>query len=151
MITILSLNAPLMMREETALAGEMGFALLRQKMVVAKMKVEERWVDRKARMHPQHSRMEEDVFLALYANGVLPRRDEKFPIQTTTPDFYFPEKRLAVYLDGEKVHFKRQDRDETIRELLRKRHKVKVLSITYKGNSERERQRILKLILEALK
>ena len=109
------------------------------------------WRHRKATMQPQHSRMEMEILFMLHEKGLCPMTNEDFCIQSTIPDFWFPSRRLAVYLDGEKVHRKRQDKDAYLRELLAKRHGVKVLSITYKGNSKREKSRVLKLIVEATK
>jgi very-short-patch-repair endonuclease len=70
---------------------------------------------------------------------------------STTPDIYFPEKRLAIYIDGVQVHVKRQEKDETLRELLAKRYGVKVLSIPYERYSKRELERIVNTIMEELR
>lgn len=101
-------------------------------------------------MHPRHSKMEMDVLLALTRERLHPCTDKSFCVVSTVPDFYFPERKLAVYLDGEKVHLKRQDKDERLRTLLRKRHGVKVLSIMYNGNSKRKTREIVEQIKEAL-
>lgn len=66
---------------------------------------------------------------------------------STTPDIYFPEQRLAIYIDGP-VHKGREDRDEALRELLAKRHGLKVVSIPYERYSQKEKERILEEILK---
>jgi len=66
---------------------------------------------------------------------------------STTPDIYFPEHGLAIYIDGP-VHHGREDRDEALRELLAKRHGLKVVSIPYERYSQKEKERILEEILK---
>ena len=111
----------------------------------------DKWEHRAARMRPQHSRMELDVLLLLNKKGKYPWSWKPFCIQSTEPDYFFEREQIAVYLDGEKAHAKRADRDSRIRELLEKRHGVRVVSITYRGNSHKEQQRVLNKILEELK
>lgn len=101
-------------------------------------------------MKVQHSRMEMDVLEDLATQGLHPMTAKSFPVLSTTPDYWFPDKRVAVYLDGKKVHFKRQDKDARLRYLLKKRHRIRVLSITYDGNSKRERRRIVEEIKQFL-
>lgn len=98
------------------------------------------------RMQVSRSKMDDDVALDLAEKGYHPMFNKSFCVLSTQPDYYFPDKNLAVYLDGFKVHFKRQHKDERLRYLLKKRHGVKVLSITYNGNSKRERKRIVEEI-----
>ena len=76
--------------------------------------------------------------------------DRDFCLQQTTPDFYFPEQRTAIYIDGP-VHAKREDRDELLRELLAKRYDVKVVSIAYKAFTKEETERVFHEIMEALR
>jgi very-short-patch-repair endonuclease len=76
--------------------------------------------------------------------------DIEFCLLKTTPDFWLPEKNLAVYLDGP-VHLHKQERDEALRDLLKKRHGVRVLSIPYEANTQQERERVFGVIMEALK
>jgi len=104
----------------------------------------------KEKLHPTVSRMEHEVLIDLHKRGVHPLTNEEFCLLTTTPDYYFPNKRLAIYLDGEHVHFKRQERDKELRTLLQKRYGIRVLSIQYKRYSKKEKNRIVKQILEAL-
>jgi very-short-patch-repair endonuclease len=71
-------------------------------------------------------------------------------LQKTTPDFWFPDKRIAVYVDGP-VHVGREDRDEALRELLRKRHGVNVVTVAYVADTEMERERVFGVVMEAVK
>lgn len=115
---------------------------------VREWKPKEKPEQRVAVMHPQHSRMEEDLLLKLNEAGLHPITDKEFCIQTTTPDFYFPDKNLAIYIDG-KPHENREDRDSQLRDLLAKRHNIRVISITYNLYALHEVERIFKQILEA--
>lgn len=67
-----------------------------------------------------------------HIGGWVTDDDAQLILLVTTPDLWFPEKRVAVYLDGDKVHgsIHTQDRDEKITETLEKRG-VKVLRFRY--------------------
>jgi very-short-patch-repair endonuclease/transposase len=108
------------------------------------------WTFRRAQMSPQHSSMEMAVLQRLNGKGVQVMTDFEFCLQKTTPDFWFPDKRIAVYLDGP-VHEGREDKDELLRELLRKRHGVNVVSIPYVTDTEAERERVFGVVMEAVK
>jgi very-short-patch-repair endonuclease len=94
------------------------------------------------------SRMEWEVYLELKRMGLRAEFQRSFCVMSTTPDIYFPEQRLAIYIDGVQVHVKRQEKDETLRELLAKRHGLKVISIPYERYSQKEKERILEEILK---
>lgn len=113
-------------------------------------KPQETWEHRKAQMSPQHSNMENAILIRLSDRGVKVMTDFEFCLQRTMPDFWFPDKQLAVYLDGV-VHQGKEDRDEALRDLLRKRHGVNVVSIPYVADSELERERIFGIIMEETK
>jgi len=112
----------------------------------------ESWKDREARMHPQKSKMEEELLLVLGNDETLRPvvTDRGYPIVTVTPDFVLTRHNLAIFIDGEEVHAHRQDRDDDLRKKLADRHGLKVLSITYSSNTEAEKQRIIKQIKEAI-
>jgi len=110
-------------------------------------KPKDTWQYRKAQMQPQHSQMELNILVKLKKLGIPVETDRTFCLQPTTPDYYLPTKNLAIYLDGP-VHEGREDRDDALRELLSKRHGIKVLSIAYK--SESEEQRVFEEIKEAV-
>ncbi len=131
--------------QERAKNGQVPKVLQLQKPV-------ESWTQRTAQMSPQHSKMEETMLLALQVNGIHNIvQDRQFCLLNTTPDFYFPQANLAVYIDGEEVHgAKQQDRDEQLREMLTKQHDIRVLSVSYSGNSKGEVDRVLNTILEGL-
>jgi very-short-patch-repair endonuclease len=116
---------------------------------VKEWKPTDKWEHRAAQMQPQHSRIEESLLLKLQETGLHPITDKEFCIQSTTPDFYFPDKNLAVYIDG-KVHEGKEERDQTIRELLTKRFGVKVVSISYENFTQEETERVLKEIQSLL-
>ena len=109
------------------------------------------WKDRKARMQMPVSKMEEAVRIKLEEKGLHPETDREFCLQSTKPDYYFPNKNLAIFLDGADVHRKRQDRDQALRELLTKRHNVKIVSLTYTAYSEAQKDEIVNRIMEATK
>ena len=54
-----------------------------------------------------------------------------FCLQQTTPDFYFSDVNLAVYLDGEQVHMNKEQKDTELRRLLTKRYGCIVRSYSY--------------------
>jgi len=113
-------------------------------------KPKETWTQRKAVMQPQHSKIEEALLEKFSVKGLNVETDRDFCLQQTTPDFYFPERRTAIYIDGP-VHAKREDRDELLRELLAKRYDVKVVSIAYKAFTKEETERVFHEIMEALR
>jgi uncharacterized protein (UPF0297 family) len=94
------------------------------------------------------SRMEWEVYKALKVKGFKAEFQRSFCVMSTTPDIYIPDKGLAIYIDGVQVHVKRQEKDETLRELLAKRHGLKVISIPYERYSQKEKERILEEILK---
>ena len=110
------------------------------------------WQQRKAEMSPLHSKMEENVILALTDKGIHNIvQDREFTVLSTTPDIYLPEHKLCVYLDGAAVHSGREDTDEKLREMLKQRHDLRVLSILYEGTSKGEVDRLVRLIQSELK
>jgi len=120
------------------------------KPVVKEWKPKETPEQRVAVMKPQHSRIEEDLLIKLNEAGLHPVVDHEFCIQTTTPDYYFPDKNLAIYIDG-KPHENRVDRDQSLRDLLAKRHNIRVVSIAYNFYGMHEVERVFKEIMEQTK
>ena len=74
----------------------------------------------KHNLHPQVSKAEIEVFKELSRLGLTQGMVTQQPIilKATIPDFMWIEKRKAIYLDGEQVHRKRQEKDEEIDNLL---------------------------------
>jgi very-short-patch-repair endonuclease len=102
-------------------------------------------------MKVQHSKMEETILQLLLEKGVTPvQTDRSYCLVSTIPDFVFPQQNVAVYLDGKEVHEKREDKDEKLRELLSKRHGMKVVSIPYESQSKAQIEKILQTITEAV-
>jgi very-short-patch-repair endonuclease len=99
------------------------------------------------------SRAEEKLLAKLHKEsmGSGLRFQHTIILKATTPDFAWPEKRIAVYLDGpvhESSHVR--EKDEVIDAELEKRGWT-VLRISYKAPlSERETQRILSIIKETV-
>jgi hypothetical protein len=105
--------------------------------------------EHKARMQSKHSQIEEALMIKLASAGVQFETDRLFCIQSTCPDFFFSHKNLAVYVD--EAHQCREEQDEQLRELLAKRYRVKVVTISYERFSKQETERVFKQIMEALK
>jgi very-short-patch-repair endonuclease len=120
------------------------------KISITVQKPKDTWEQRKAQMQVPVSKMEEAVLIKLEQKGVHPEVQKEFCLQRTRPDYYFPQQNLAIYLDGE-VHKGREDRDEALRELLTKRHNVKVATILYEGSSVASEDKIVNEIIEAIK
>lgn len=86
----------------------------------------------KNRLHPTVSNAEIKVFEELSKRGLTGGLFTQIPIvlRQTTPDFQWFNKKMAVYLDGDVVHRKRQEQDEEVDFLLEKRG-WRVLRIPY--------------------
>ena len=108
------------------------------------------WPERKELMHPKISKMEEAIRLRLEEKGIRFQAQTEFCLQATRPDFYFPNENLAVYLDGEKVHQKREAKDEFLREKLQKHHNIRAIGIVYKDNSKKSEDEIFEKIVSVL-
>ena len=107
------------------------------------------WATRKARMSPPISEMEQTVQNMLQSKGYFFEAQKEVPIRTVIPDLWFEgNPPLSVFLDGP-VHEGREDRDEELRDLLRKRG-VKVLSIRYERPTKEAVEEAVKQILEIL-
>lgn len=76
----------------------------------------------KARLHPKVSNAELELFKALSAAGLTGGMltQKTIVLKSTVPDFCWPEKRKALYLDGLQVHMgdKQQKHDEETSMLL---------------------------------
>jgi very-short-patch-repair endonuclease len=104
-------------------------------------------------MSPEHSEMEQTIMQLLLDKDIRPiLTNQKYCLLSTIPDFVFPGQNLAVYLDGKAVHNGKQvDRDDYLRDELRKRHGMRVLSITYGSKSKGEIDRIFNEIVREVK
>ncbi len=72
--------------------------------------------------------------------GLQPIETQKeFCLLSTKPDFYFPDVNLAVYIDGEQIHQKREAKDTELRRLLKKRFGCTVRSYSYKAPITKKR------------
>jgi very-short-patch-repair endonuclease len=104
------------------------------------------------RMRVNVSRAEETLAVALQQCGLAKGlfMGYKISLISTTPDFFWPTKGVAVYLDGP-PHVGREDRDDRITEILEKRG-IKVLRFPYRPPlSQRRLKEIVAAIEEALK
>lgn len=117
---------------------------------VKEYKPKESWTHRKAVMQPQHSNMEQALLIKLQTTDHHPVTDRTFCLQSTTPDFYFPKQNLAIYIDGP-VHEGKEERDDILRELLAKRHGIRIVSIPYKAFTKQETERVFNEIVTAIK
>jgi very-short-patch-repair endonuclease len=100
-------------------------------------------------MHPEVSKMELEIQKRLSKSRINYFSNHPFCLLTTVPDLYFPEKGIAIYLDGP-VHKGKEGRDEDLREKLATRHNIKVISIEYRSYSKSEVERVWKEIQEAI-
>lgn len=108
------------------------------------------WETRKARMSPQISEMEQQVQNELSAKGYFFETQKEVPIRVVIPDLWFNgNPPIACFLDGP-VHVGREDRDEELRDLLRKRG-VQVLSISYDRPTKQAVDEAVQTILENIK
>jgi very-short-patch-repair endonuclease len=106
----------------------------------------------KRNMHPKVSQAELQVFKALSEAGLTRGMvtQKTIVLRVTVPDFFWLNKRKAVYLDGLQAHSsdKQQQRDEEICEMLEAKG-WEVLRIPYEPPlSKKELQKILVTIKE---
>jgi len=93
------------------------------------------------RTHPRVSKAETILFLALQQRGLTNgmTSDRGIVLEATYPDFYWPTKGLAIYLDGPSHQRENQRlKDERIDENLRKKG-IKVLRFSYKPPLTKQR------------
>jgi very-short-patch-repair endonuclease len=83
-------------------------------------------------MHPTVSKAELQIFQALSALNLTYGMVTQQPIhlKTTIPDYLWPEKHIAIYLDGDQVHKEGDEWDQEVETLLEKRG-WQVLRIRY--------------------
>lgn len=136
--------------EAGRLGGEVVAARRAAKVEVHEYKPKETPEYRRARMHPAVSKMEQAVTLKLHQKGLHPEVQQEFILLTTKPDWYFAKQGKAFYLDHEKTHKDRQTRDEYLRGLLKKRHNIEPIGITYRDTSQKTEDEILNKIMSAL-
>jgi len=111
----------------------------------------DKWEHRAAQMHPQVSTFEVK-FSVEAAKAGLPQGESNVPVclVQTIPDktYHLPKGDLHVYFDGP-VHSARADRDEALREQLRKRGAT-VLSIAYNEPTDEAIQAALEQVRSEL-
>ena len=106
--------------------------------------------DWRERLHPNPSRMEQELAIKLQDNGIYYQTQVEIPV--TTADFYFPlgTRPLLVFVDG-RVHLGtvQTAKDEELRSLLRKRG-YRVLELYYDSYSDRKRDQLYEEIRDNL-
>jgi very-short-patch-repair endonuclease len=99
------------------------------------------------------SSAEEQVAVALHQLGLKGWfKNREIVLEATIPDFWFPAKKVAVYLDGEQVHSSSHalERDDRITAVLEKRG-VRVLRFRYRPPlSKKCLAEIVESIMEAV-
>jgi very-short-patch-repair endonuclease len=94
------------------------------------------------RLHPNPSRMEQELAFKLQDEGIQYQTQVEIPI--TTADFYFPTepRPLVVFVDG-RVHLKisQMMKDEELRTLLRKKG-YRILELYYDSYSDKKRDQL---------
>ncbi len=106
--------------------------------------------DWRERLHPNPSRMEQELAIRLRDNGISYQTQVEIPV--TTADFYFSiePRPLIVFVDG-RVHLgtTQMAKDEELRTLLRKRG-YKILELYYDSYSDKKRDQLYDEILDSL-
>jgi len=107
------------------------------------------WEHRKAQMSPQKSAFEERVvnrFRQILGGGLgfAVDTDREFCVLATKPDAYVSELSALAYIDGPVHTPKREDKDERLRELLKKHHdELNIQGFKYKADTKAEEDRVL--------
>lgn len=116
------------------------------------------WTQKKAMMTTQHSKMETMIVNKLRAKGYTVETDIPIIVYelSTIPDFNLSlndGRWIRGYVDNAKTHGPKQaDRDEELRELLRKKcPKDPIVAVQTLGDSEKEADEKVEEILESLK
>ncbi len=86
------------------------------------------------------SNLEIELLGLLNNRGFFPMTDIEIPLVSTTPDFLFLDERAAFYLDGDITHKNREQKDNELREMLRKRKNFKVFSYEYHAPASKSRR-----------
>jgi len=103
----------------------------------------ETWEQRLAQRSPEHSEMQDYITQKLMDAGVRPVITDRWVcLEGTKPDQDLPSLNAYVFLDGEEAHKGRMDRDSYLRGQLEKHTQKRVVSVTFKGKSDREKQRV---------
>ena len=103
----------------------------------------ETWEQRLAVRSPEHSEMQDWITQKLIEAEVKPViTDRWICLEGTKPDQDLPSLNAYVFLDGEEVHKGRGDRDSYLRGQLEKHTDKRVVSVTFKGKSDKEKQRV---------
>lgn len=85
----------------------------------------------------------------LQKEGVHFLSQQRFCLRQTVPDFFFPDVNLAVYIDGEQVHRKREQKDADLRDRLSQLYGCTVRSFSYSAPLSKKRlDEILTQILD---
>ena len=92
------------------------------------------------------SNAEIDIQIALNTKGYGPYTQFPFTKTVTVADFFFPNEKLAVFIDGEHVHRNKELEDEDKRDFVR-RQGCTVRSYSYKSPITKKR---LKEIVDAI-
>jgi len=95
--------------------------------------------------------MEDIIRKKLEDEGIPFKTDEKFTVVETEPDFWLHKHGIFIYLDGEKVHMKREAKDDWIRDRVASQEKVRVLGLTFPDNSKKSQDEIWQEIVGAVK
>ena len=106
------------------------------------MQMSSQWSDWPERLHPNPSRMEQEIAFRLQNRGIYYQTQIEIPV--TTADFYFATepRPLIVFLEG-RVHLGKTQaaKDEELRSLLRKRG-YRVLELYYDSYSDKKRNQL---------
>ena len=106
--------------------------------------------DWRERLHPNPSRMEQELAIKLQDNGIYYQTQVEIPV--TTADFYFPleTRPLIVFIDG-RVHLGTAQiaKDEELRSLLRKRG-YRILELNYNNYSDKKRDLLYEELLHSI-
>ena len=95
--------------------------------------------DFRERMQVPVSNAEQDVLIELATRNLHPESQQRICLYSCKPDFYFPDLKLCIFIDGPPHQKARRiDRDNGIDELLRKRG-FKVARFSYKNSLSQQR------------
>lgn len=115
---------------------------------VKEYKVKDTWEHRKARMQVPVSHMEQRLAKRLTEAGVKFETQVEFCTAKSIADFMIGRK--AFFIDFEKLHIKREEKDEEARRRIKRFYDVEPFGLLYEADTKTEEDRLFAQMLEAI-
>jgi transcriptional regulator with XRE-family HTH domain len=111
-------------------------------------KPKETWAHRKASMQVPVSHMEQRLAKRLVEAGIAFESQVEYCIAKCIPDFVINQ--IPFFIDGEDVHFRREEKDDSARSRLAQFYNVEPIGLTYKYDTKTEEDRLFREIMDKI-